>query len=374
LRYVLNMQMSTFGQYYKLTMFQNILIAFGIDTNDHHIVPYGSGLINCTWKVSGKEHAYILQEINKDVFKTPQDIATNLIQLQTYLQQIDPEYLFAAPLPATNGEYLVMADNKYYRLLPFVKNSHTLDYVSQSKQAYEAARQFGKFSRLLKGFGPQKLKYTLPDFHNLNLRVEQFKQALINAKSDKLDSAYNEIQEISSLENIVDIYVQLIKYHQIPLRVIHHDTKISNVLFDSDNDGLCVIDLDTVMPGYFISDVGDMMRTYLSEANEEERDMSKIEIREDIFAAIVEGYFSEMGSLLTKTEKSLFVYSGKFMIYMQALRFLTDFLNGDIYYHTEYVGQNLVRAKNQLTLLSKYSANEDKFQDIVLNYSKQLTS
>lgn len=156
----------------------------------------------------------------------------------------------------------------------------------------------------------------------------------------------------------------------IPLRVIHHDSKINNVLFDRKNNGLCVIDLDTDMPGYFISDVGDMMRTYLSPVDEEEQDLSKIEIREDFFKAIVEGYFEEMGATLSKVEKELFVYAGKFLIYTQAIRFLTDYLNNDSYYGEKYDGHNLTRATNQMLLLEKYCALEDKFQAIVADYCK----
>ncbi|WP_394353154.1 phosphotransferase enzyme family protein [Mucilaginibacter humi] len=245
-------------------------------------------------------------------------------------------------------------DSLYYRLLPFIKNSHTVDVVSEPSQAYEAAKQFGKFSRLLNDFDADSLKYTLPDFHNLSLRVDQFKSAIKNAAVDRLDKAAVEIKQIEKYEDIAETYRQLVEEKKIPLRVIHHDTKINNVLFDADDKGLCVIDLDTVMPGYFISDVGDMMRTYLSPANEEERDLAKVFIQEDNFTAIYKGYMMEMGDVLTLAEKELFFYSGQFMIYMQAVRFLTDYLNGDVYYHTTYPGQNLVRAQNQLSLLNKY--------------------
>ena len=140
--------------------------------------------------------------------------------------------------------------------------------------------------------------------------------------------------------------------------VTHHDTKISNVLFDKSDKGLCVIDLDTVMPGYFISDVGDMLRTYLSPVNEEEKDLSRIEVRDDYFKAIAEGYLSEMKEELSQKEKEHFVYSGKFMIYMQALRFLTDYFKDDTYYGSKYPGHNLVRATNQATLLKKLTQKE----------------
>lgn len=346
-------------------MLQNILSAFGLQPANYHIKPFGSGLINHTWMLSAPGQQYILQCINHNVFKVPQDIADNLVNLESYLHDTAPGYLFTAPLPATNGQYLVEDEGKYYRLSLFIQNSHTVNFITQSKQAYEAAKQFGKFTQLLKAFDTTKLKYTLSDFHNLSLRVQQFKTALAVADADKLNKADDAIKRVEANMGIAHIYEQLVSEKRIPLRVIHHDTKINNVLFNDDDEGLCVIDLDTVMPGYYISDVGDMMRTYLSAATEEEKDISKIQIRDDYFSAVYKGYMNEMGDVLTPYEKKLFIYSGKFMIYMQGIRFLTDFLNGDIYYHTDYVEQNLNRAQNQLILLERYIQSEDKFLKII---------
>ncbi|MES2276277.1 MAG: aminoglycoside phosphotransferase family protein [Bacteroidota bacterium] len=353
-------------------MLNKILIAFGLNPDNYCTEPFGSGLINSTWKISGNKEHYILQSINHNVFKNPHDIADNLTMIGQYLKENNPAYLFAAPLHTKNGNSLVESDGNYYRLSPYINNSHTINAISQSDQAYEAARQFGKFTHLLQNFDPLKLKFTLTDFHNLTLRVEQFETALKHTDTEKLKQARFEIQQIANHVEISKIYEQLIQKKQIPLRVIHHDTKINNVLFDENNKGLCVIDLDTVMPGYFISDVGDMMRTYLSAANEEEQDMAMIQVDIDNFAAIYKGYMQEMGKALTQLEKSLFIYAGKFMIYMQALRFLTDFLNGDTYYQIKYPGHNLTRAKNQLILLNKYIECEDRFDQIILKESQIL--
>jgi Ser/Thr protein kinase RdoA (MazF antagonist) len=335
-------------------MVTNVLDAYGLNAHNCTVVALGSGLINSTWKVSAGDGAYILQCINNNIFKSSQAIANNLEQLKNYLKITSPDYLFASPLATTAGDFLVMDDGQYYRLLPFIENSHTVDVVSQPEQAYEAAKQFGKFSRLLNDFDASQLQYTLPDFHNLKLRVLQFQSALTKAEPARLAEADKEIPRLKLHSGIVNTYNDIITNKTIPLRVIHHDTKINNVLFDYNNKGLCVIDLDTVMPGYFISDVGDMMRTYLSPANEEEQDLSKVYIRQENLTAIYQGYMDEMGDILTPAEKKLFYYSGEFMIYMQAVRFLTDYLNGDVYYHTSYPGQNLLRAKNQLCLLEMY--------------------
>lgn len=351
-------------------MIQDILNAFGLKPNTCKAEPFGSGLINFTWKVSGKDRQFILQKINTGVFKAPHDIVNNLVQLEKYLAETAPGYLFAGPLATVKGEYLVEEGGDYYRLSPFIKNSHTIDFIGEGKQAYEAAKQFGKFTRLLKDFDPERLKYTLADFHNLSLRVEQFRSALENAPKERLKKAEAEIVKIGAHIDIAHTYEQLVTGRQIPRRVIHHDTKINNILFDNDNCGLCVIDLDTVMPGYYISDVGDMMRTYLSPANEEEQDLGKIQIREDYFAAVCKGYLEEMGDTLTDRERELFIYSGKFMIYMQAIRFLTDFLNGDVYYQAQYPEHNLLRARNQLMLLQRYVDAGEKLQKIIEGFEK----
>ena len=170
--------------------------------------------------------------------------------------------------------------------------------------------------------------------------------------------------------NILEQYEKIKSNPDFKLRVTHHDTKISNVLFDENDNGLCVIDLDTVMPGFFISDVGDMMRTFLSPASEEEKELDKIIVREDFFRAILEGYLSEMKNELSKEEIAHFVYAGKFMVYMQAIRFLTDYINDDVYYGARYTGHNLVRALNQITLLKRLTEKEQRFDQIVAGYSK----
>jgi len=347
-------------------MLDKVLLSFGLDPSHYKIEPFGSGLINYTLKVTGNGQDYILQKINSSVFKAPESIAQNLVLLQKYFKSTHPEYLFVGALPSVNNDLLIKADkNDYYRLFPFVKGSKTVNFITKPKEAFEAARQFGRFTRMLKDFDATKLKYTLIDFHNLQLRFDQFKQAYQNADTKLLELASAEIKQVYEHYNILQSYNQLIADKDIPLRVIHHDTKISNVLFDKELNGMCVIDLDTVMPGYYISDVGDMMRTYLSPANEEETDLSKISIREDIFADICKGYMQEMGNILTETEKKYFIFSGKFMIYMQALRFLTDFLNGDIYYEVKYPKHNLMRAKNQFDLLNKYVKAEEKLKHIL---------
>lgn len=335
-------------------MFENILHIYGLDPQQANIQQFGDGLINHTWRVHTAEKNYILQKVNSDVFKRPADIDQNISLLRNYLSRKDPEYLFISPVVAANGESLIHVENGYYRLFPFVEGSVSLNVLTKEQEAYEAAKQFGKFSRILDGFKADKLNRTIPDFHNLALRFDQFTAACDGASPERLFKARESIAYIKEHQEIVTTYHEILNNGSIPLRVIHHDTKISNVLFDEHMQGLCVIDLDTVMPGYFISDVGDMMRTYLSAVSEEETDLSKIKIRKEFFKAIYDGYMGEMKEVLTVTEKSYFTYAGKFIIYMQAIRFLADYLQNDIYYGAKYEDHNFNRANNQIELLKQY--------------------
>jgi Ser/Thr protein kinase RdoA (MazF antagonist) len=194
------------------------------------------------------------------------------------------------------------------------------------------------FTRMLAGLDAHTLKATIPDFHNLTLRYAQFQKAIRDGNEQRKKESAEAIAYLLSCEDIVNQFGKILTDPAFAVRVIHHDTKISNVLFDANNKGICVIDLDTTMPGYFISDLGDMFQTYLWPVGEEETDFSQIRIREDFFSAIVKGYLSEMGSILSENEKAAIIYSGKFMIYMQALRFLADYLNNDIYYGSKHKG------------------------------------
>jgi Ser/Thr protein kinase RdoA (MazF antagonist) len=341
-------------------MLAAVLQQYDININQCIVQPFGSGLINTTWKIISGDEQYIVQKINHAIFKQPQYIAANIRLLANYLGKMHPDYLFVAPVTTTNNQEMVFADGDgYYRMFPFIKNSHTIDVVTNAQQAYEAARQFAAFTKRLSGFNAGDLKITLPDFHNLSLRYQQFEQALVNGNRQRIQTTVAEIEILKKHKDIVNRFEKIKAGADFKIRVTHHDTKISNVLFDEKNNGLCVIDLDTVMPGYFISDVGDMLRTYLSPASEEEADFTKITIRKEYLEAIVKGYLSEMEDELTQAEKQSFIYAGEFMVYMQALRFFTDYLNDDVYYGSKYEGHNLIRAKNQMVLLQLLTAKEN---------------
>ncbi|RYY53107.1 MAG: aminoglycoside phosphotransferase family protein [Chitinophagaceae bacterium] len=350
-------------------MLEKVYKAFGVSGNPEDALAFGSGLINHTWKVNRDGKFYVLQRINQQVFRDPNAIAFNINFTAKYLRAQFPGYLFVTPEQSLDEQDIFHdRESGYYRMSPFVDNSHTIDVVTVPEQAFEAARQFGLFTRLLGGMDASQLRITLPDFHNLSLRYEQFEQALANGNRSRIGEAGALIDGIIRRRAIVERFEEIRRNPSFKIRATHHDTKISNVLFDHDDKGLCVIDLDTLMPGYFISDFGDMMRTYLSPVSEEEKDFSLIQIRDEFFEAIVQGYLGEMKTELGGEEKAHLVYAGKFMIYMQAIRFLTDHLNNDVYYGAKYEGHNLLRAANQLELLKRLEEKEAGLLEIVSRY------
>jgi Ser/Thr protein kinase RdoA (MazF antagonist) len=339
-----------------MEMVSKVLQSYGINAAAAVVRAFGTGLINHTWKIESGDKEYILQRINEQVFTNPDAIDRNISAIASYLKEHEAAYLFVAPVVSNEGKSIVHvteAGGGYYRLFPFINGSHSKDVVNNSAQAFEAASQFGRFTRLLSGFDANTLETTLPSFHDLSLRYQQFTHALQNGNHERINASSELITFIKTHADIVTEYESILQNPSFKKRVTHHDTKISNVLFNTDDEAICVIDLDTVMPGYFISDVGDMMRTYLPTVSEEEKDFSKIQVRDDVYKSIVVGYYAEMEDELSTEEIQYFFYAGKFMIYMQALRFLTDHLNNDIYYGAKYEGHNFIRAGNQATLLQR---------------------
>lgn len=355
-------------------MISAILNEYGIQADQCQVEALVSGLINRTWKVTCGNHAFILQRINNNVFKKPNEIADNIRLLYVYLNEHSPDYLFVSPVKSVQQKEIVHDfGGGYFRMFPFIQGSHTINVVSSPDQAYEAALQFGKFNRLLAGFDASKLHATIPNFHNLSLRYSQFEDALKYGDVSRIRQAKELINALKAHHYILSDFEKIATTPSIKKRVMHHDTKISNVLFNDSGRGIAIIDLDTVMAGYFISDVGDMMRTYLSPANEEVKDFSKIEVRDDFFKAIIQGYVRAMGDELSTDERELIYYSGLFLVYMQAIRFLADYCNLDSYYGSTYEDQNLVRAGNQVCLLRQLEEKAPVLKAIIQSELKRHT-
>lgn len=334
---------------------QYIFNQFVIETTGFEITKFGTGLIHGTYLVSqNNKPVYILQEINTAVFKSPETIAANLESLSVFLNERNQQIFFPVAQKTLSGNSYCIEQGKYYRLTKFVEGSHSIDSCVTPNDAYEAALQFGKFTAAFKDFDVSKINPTIPQFHDLSFRWKQFSDSLANGNKDRIKFAEKEISQITQDYKIVQKFNEIKVSASFKQRVTHHDTKISNVLFNEEGKGVCVIDLDTVMPGYFISDLGDMFRTYLASATEEEVDFSLIIARPDFYKALVQGYLENMSDQMTTEEIDQIDYAGEFMIYMQALRFLTDFLNDDIYYGTKYELNNYNRTVNQLILLDQF--------------------
>ncbi len=329
-----------------------ILTSFGLNSSNHSIEHIGTGHIHQTFLVKGL-NSYILQRVNKNVFTKPEVIAQNLRTASTFLKANYPDYLFLSPIISIDEHEMVYDNENYpWRLFPYFDNTTTLNEVTSETQAYQAAKGFAQLTKNLKDIDTSLFKPTIEKFHDLNWRYFQFQMALKKASSETKELAEKTIQTANSFAYLVDRYNTLINSNSLHTRITHNDTKINNILFSQlTEEAFCVIDLDTLMPGYFIYDLGDMVRTIVSPVSEEEKDLSKITFRKSIYEALINGYLSQMHDILSQEEKQAIPFAGMMMTYIMALRFLADFLNGNVYYHITYADQNLVRAGNQLRLL-----------------------
>ncbi len=313
-----------------------------------NIQAISGGLINKTYKISfSTDEYYVLQELNTTIFKNPSAVMANIQLVANHLKNNYYPLKNLEPVKTQNGRMLIKDRiGNYWRAFPFIESTLVFDKVSTQKQAFEAAKAFGLFIKHLDSIDPQNVKITIPDFHNLELRTKQFLKAIKDDPFNRKKTAEDEIKKLLKYRRLLDC-----DYKNLQLRIIHNDAKIRNVLFDEHSlNAVCVIDLDTVMPGYVISDFGDMIRTMCCTASEEEKDLSKVKIDKDLFGAVAEGFLIVTHSFLTNEEKEKLVAGGVNIIFEQAIRFLTDYLKGDEYYSVQNKGQNLNRARNQLKL------------------------
>lgn len=328
---------------------------YGWKINNYNTIQ--QGLINKTYTVNTTKGDYILQSINHHVFKNPKAIDHNINAISDYIKKVAPHYLFTHLVPTLQGATLIEWGGSYYRAFHKIEG-YALSVLDHSIQVAEAAKQFSNYTYVLKNFEANHLMDTLEQFHDLNFRYQQFLEAIQNGNTLRVTQSQNEIKCLLNYKNYVTTYNNFIQHKEVKKRVTHHDTKISNVLFQHQNgqeNAICVIDLDTTMSGYFISDVGDMCRTCLCSVSEEEKDLNLITVDTHKWEALKMGYLYHMKNELSNFEMDHFFFSGQFLIYMQALRFLTDHLNNDIYYGASYEGQNYTRTLNQIRLLEVYN-------------------
>lgn len=331
---------------------QDIASGFGLPNASVH--PLGSGLIHYTYKAQENVRAIVLQQINTKVFADPDSLIKNYLAVYQYLEQ-KGEVKVPAPVAAVNGQWLLKDEqNANWRATEYIQNSYTPDGTESTHTAYTTASCFGQFTRSLAGIDLRQLQVLLADFHDLAYRYHQFEDVVAHTQGMRLMRATHVIAELRQRRHLVDFYNSIRNNPSFPVRLMHHDCKINNILFDvNTKEVICPIDLDTIMPGKYFSDLGDMIRTMACTVDENSREWEQIDIRPDYYDAIVQGYLDGIGNELTPEEKAHIHKSGLIMTYMQTLRFVTDFLNNDTYYRTTYPEQNLNRALNQLVLLEK---------------------
>ncbi|MBK8846246.1 MAG: phosphotransferase [Bacteroidetes bacterium] len=336
-----------------------ILLQFDIPPGTYEWDFIQAGLINSTYKIYsiGGGNSYLLQQINTNIFTEPERISRNVAIISNYLKHHFPDYLFGHFIPSKTGNTLVVDNGNTWRMQPFFENTYSINTIQTVEQAELTAYEFARFSAMLSNLDSSTLTPAIHDFHNLELRWNQFLAALKSASEERLATAQNEIVTLHNFQHLVGMYTDIVSNKLLPLRIIHADTKINNILFDvATHRPLCIIDYDTIMPGYFISDLGDMLRTMLCIGDENCNDKKQLLIRNDFYHAIIRGYKNGMDGIWSSLEDRYVDYAGQFMTYMQALRFLTDYLNQDIYYKINYETHNLDRAKNQIYFLNQLSS------------------
>lgn len=321
-----------------------------------NLTSLSSGLIHQTYHVWNERNTkgIVLQQLNNAVFHEPQKIIDNYCVVYNHLQHTR---LLAIPEPlrTTAGEWLWCdADGMSWRANAYVLDSYTEALPITSEKARKAANSFAQLTKALSTLKTETLAEVIPGFHNLSMRFDQFQNSVKGGIQERLTLAHPQIEQLLKRKHYVDFFNRINSEEDFKKRIMHHDCKLSNILFHQQTgEAICPIDLDTLMPGYYFSDLGDMVRSMTTSADEAEKNVEKIFIRSDVYEALVEGYRAGMGDVLSAAERRYIHHSGLLMIYMQALRFLTDYLKGDVYYKTTYANQNYDRALNQLTLLIK---------------------
>lgn len=330
----------------------DVLRNFGFHPDHSELISISSGLINYSISVSDAEKKIFLQRINQHVFPEPGKIVSNYKKIYSHLSE-NTAFLIPSPVKTIDNAFQY-TDKKqqFWRAIAFIKNGMSYATSPSAELAYKAAKAFGEFTDSFKNFDSSLLEIIIPDFHNLSLRYRQFQEALANSDPAKINTASGFIKDLQEKKYLVDFYSEIVNNIDYKQRVMHHDAKLSNILFNKDSgEVICPVDLDTTQPGYYFSDLGDMIRSMVCPVDENSVEFSAIQIRPAFYNALLAGYLKAMEKNLTNAELKNIHYCGLIMIYMQALRYLADFLNGNKYYQVSYPEQNLNRAINQISLL-----------------------
>lgn len=351
---------------------------FNCEVDINSLKTYGSGHINDTYFIKNVISSgcdYLLQRINHHIFKDVPQLSSNMCMVIDHLKDKlllsgsgNPEKEVMTLVPAKTGLYFYQDSNgDYWRLSYFLKNTKSYDVVETEKQAYEGGKAFGKFQAMLADLPTGMLYEVIPDFHHIGRRLEQLDDAIAKNAGNRLESVAAELDTIQAYADSMSYFQQPEQIIGLPKRVIHNDTKFNNVLLNMKDEAQCVIDLDTVMDGYIAYDFGDAVRTIINMTVEDEEDLSKIKLNIPLFNAYTKGYLKEAGQFITNTELNSLFKGVLLLPYMQAVRFLTDYLNGDQYFKIKFEVHNLQRARAQLQLLKMLDASAEMLQNTILS-------
>ncbi|MGC9398606.1 MAG: phosphotransferase enzyme family protein [Anaerolineae bacterium] len=343
--------------------------------------PYGYGHINDTYAVyvyrNGEVRRYILQRINDYVFKEPEALMENIVRVTHHLREKiqrsggDVERETLNVVPTTTGETFYRSpDGAYWRAYLFIEGAQTYQNVVDMTHVYNAAKAFGRFQAALSDFPTEELHEVIPDFHHTRKRFETFVKALDEDRVNRAHVVREEITFIEARAEETSVLVDLRAQRELPRRVTHNDTKFNNVMIDNETGkGICVIDLDTVMPGLALYDFGDAVRSATNAGAEDERDLSKVYVDLDVYEHLTRGYLDAACEFLTPTEIEYLPFAAKLMTFENAIRFLTDYLQGDVYYKIHREHQNLDRCRAHLQLVRDMEAHFEELQAVVRRYA-----
>ena len=330
---------------------------------------YGNGHINETYLLeTDAPHAYILQKVNRQVFPDVPNLMRNIQLVTSYLwhQTPDPRRVLTL-VPTTDGQaYMVDPDGEFWRVYEFVTDSLCLDRPENERDLQQSGLAFGTFQNQLASFPAHTLKEIIPHFHDTPVRYEQLKDAIRMDRAGRVKEAKAEIEAYMAFEKYAGFLMNLLKQGELPLRVTHNDTKLNNVLLDAaTRTPLCVIDLDTVMPGLAANDFGDSIRFGAATAREDEQDLSKVGMSLQLFEAYARGFLSACGTRLTPLEKETLPMGAMLMTLECGSRFLADYFNGDVYFHNARPGQNLCRARTHIKMAQDMESKLGQMQKII---------
>nr|WP_296483513.1 aminoglycoside phosphotransferase family protein [uncultured Acetatifactor sp.] len=340
--------------------------------------PYGNGHINDTYLLTfdmeqGREKKYILQQMNGNVFRNPKQLMENVVRVTEYLRDVitaqggDPDRETLNVIRTLEGDFFYEDENHdYWRMYLYVEGTLCLEKVENKNNFHDSGVAFGRFQKMLSDFPVEKLWETIPDFHNTPVRFLNFRKAVQEDRLGRAAGAEKEIQFVLSRKKDVSVLTDLLGEGKLPLRVTHNDTKLNNVLFDRETGKvLCVIDLDTVMPGLSLYDFGDSIRFGASTGAEDEQDLDKVRLDLELFEAFTKGYLEGCGGSLTEQEISMLPMGAKLMTLECGMRFLADYLEGDNYFKIHRERHNLDRARTQFKLVEEMESRWDELDVIV---------